>query len=441
MGGEIKRHRVVVIGGGFGGLYAVKSLARADAEVTLVDRRNFHLFQPLLYQVATGGTSPGDICSPLRSILGKNRNTRVWQAEVTGIDTDHREVALVDGRVPYDTLIVAAGSTHHYFGHDDWASNAPGLKSVEDALDVRRRIFAAFETAERETSLESRRAWLTFVIVGGGPTGVEMAGAIAELSRYTLAKDFRAIDTRDTRIILIEATDRLLPPYPLALSRKAEGALVRLGVMVEKNTSVAAVRDCGVTTMSNGVEKEIEARTIIWAAGVRASSLGRALAAGTGAELDRAGRLVVREDLTLPAHPEIIVIGDLAHSLHGGQPLPGTAPVAIQQGKYAARLVKNRLAGKPTGPFRFRNRGNLAVIGRNAAVADFGRIGMWGYPAWLAWIFVHIWYLIEFDNKLIVMIQWAFDYWTRKRGARLITGALAARGSGSDGPAAGRLNP
>jgi NADH dehydrogenase len=434
-----RTHRVVVVGGGFGGLYAAKSLARSDASVTVVDRRNFHLFQPLLYQIATGGTSPGDICSPLRSVLGRNRNTRVLQAEVTGIDAQRREVVLADGRIAYDTLIVAAGSHHHYFGHDEWARHAPGLKTVEDALDIRRRIFSAFEKAERGTSAGERRAWITFVIVGGGPTGVELAGALAELARFTLSKDFKTIDTRETRIVLVEAMDRILPPYPPSLSRRAAEALVRLGVTVATRTSLAAVDEKGATTVSNGIESRIETRTVIWAAGVGASDLGRVLAAGTGAELDRAGRVIVREDLTLPSHPEIVVIGDLAHCRHGDGVLPGTAPVAIQQGRYAARLVENRIAGRATPRFRYRNKGNLAVIGRNRAVADFGWIRLSGYPAWLAWVFVHIWYLIGFENKVIVMVQWAFDYFTRKRGARLITGGAPAPRSGDAGLPGQRL--
>jgi NADH dehydrogenase len=426
-------HRVVVVGGGFGGLYAAKSLARAGLAVTLIDRRNFHLFQPLLYQIATGGTSPGDICSPLRSVLRGGRDTRVVQAEVTGIDAGRREVELDGGRIAYDTLIVAAGSHHHYFGHDEWAPHAPGLKTVEDAIDIRGRIFSAFETAEREPSAGQRRAWLTFAIVGGGPTGVELAGAIAELARYTLPRDFKVIDTRRSRIVLIEAMDRVLPPYPAGLSRRAERALSRLGVSVATRTSVSAVDEKGVTVVSNGFEERIETRTVIWAAGVRASPLGGVLADAAGAELDRSGRVIVGKDLALPSRPEIIVIGDLAHVRDGAGTLPGTAPVAIQQGEYAARLVRDRLSGKQSPPFRYRNKGSLAVIGRNAAVADFGRIRLWGYPAWFAWVFVHIWYLIEFDNKLIVMIQWAFDYFTRKRGARLIT--RESRPSGSGGSA------
>jgi NADH dehydrogenase len=435
-----RRHHAVVIGGGFGGLYAAKALARSDTDVTLIDRRNFHLFQPLLYQVATGGLSPGDICSPLRAVVGRNRNTRVWLAGVTGIDVERREVIVGGERVDYDTLVVAAGSCHHYFGHEEWAPEAPGLKTIEDALEIRGRVFAAFEAAERETSPDRRRAWMTFVIVGGGPTGVELAGAIAELSRYTLARDFKTIDSREARIILIEATDRVLPPYPPSLSAKAERSLLRLGVAVTKGTSVSAIGKDDVTTVSNGAETRIETRNVIWAAGVRASDLGRVLAEGAGAELDGAGRVVVAGDLTVPGHPEIIVIGDLARCRDGGGILPGTAPVAIQQGRYAARLIKNRLAGKKTEPFRYKDKGSLAVIGRNAAVADFGRIRLSGYPAWLAWVFVHIWYLIEFDNKLMVMFQWAVDYLTRKRGARLITAAATRKTVGRrDGE--GRLRP
>ncbi len=421
---ERKRHRVVILGGGFGGLYAAKSLLNSSADVTLIDRRNFHLFQPLLYQVATGGLSPGDISSPLRTVLKNGRQTRVWHALITGIDVARREVILHDRRVGYDTLVVATGSNHHYFGHDGWADSAPGLKSIEDATGIRARIFGAFEAAEREADPAIRKSWMTFVIVGGGPTGVELAGALAELAHFTLAKDFRTVDTQGARIVLIEATDRLLPSYPPVLSRKAEESLARLGVTIEKRTLVTSIENTIVTTACAGMDKRFDARTILWAAGVKASPLGHILAKETGAELDRAGRVLVDEYLAVPGHPEILVIGDLAVSRRkDGTPLPGTAPVAIQQGTYAARLIKNRLASRPVKPFRFRDKGDLAVIGRNAAVANFPRLRLWGYPAWLTWVFVHIWYLIEFDNKLIVMIEWAFDYFTRKKGARLITGS------------------
>lgn len=431
-------HRVVIVGGGFGGLYAAKHLAGSRVDVTLVDRRNFHLFQPLLYQVATGGISPGDISSPLRAVLKGARNIRVRQAEVVGVDAARRELEFRDGRLPYDTLVVAAGVSHHYFGHDEWAPHAPGLKSVEDALEIRSRVFAAFEAAEWETKDDGRRAWMTFVIVGGGPTGVELAGALAELSRFTLAKDFRTIDTRRTRIVLVEATDRILPSYPPGLSEKAERSLGNLGVTVEKNTLVERIEGETVMAAAGGVEKRYDARTVIWAAGVQASPLGRLIADRTGAAVDRAGRVIVEPDLTVPRHPEILVIGDLASFSHQSEtPLPGTAPVAMQQGRYAARLIERRLAGALVPPFRYKNRGSLAVIGRNAAVADFRRLRLSGYPAWFAWVFVHIWYLIEFDNKLIVMIQWAFDYFSRKRGARLITQIRRSPGA-SSGPAGPR---
>jgi NADH dehydrogenase len=420
-------HRVVIVGGGFGGLYAAKSLGSTPTDVTLVDRRNFHLFQPLLYQVATGGLSPADISSPLRAVLKRARNIRVLKGEVVRIDAGRREVALRDGSLSYDTLVVATGASHHYFGHDEWAPLAPGFKSIEDALDIRRRIFTAFEAAERETDPDARRAWMTFVVIGGGPTGVELAGALAELARFTLAEDFRRIDTRDTRVILVEATERLLPPYPPDLSRKAEASLVKLGVLVERNTFVSGIEEAMVTATSRRGERRFHARTVIWAAGVKASGLGHVLAKETGVELDRAGRVIVEPDLSVRGHPEILVIGDLAHFGHQGKdPLPGTAPVAMQQGRYVGKLIQRRLTGGAAPPFRYRNRGNLTVIGRNRAVADFRRLRLSGYPAWLAWVFVHIWYLIEYDNKLLVMIQWAFDYVSRKRGARLIVETASA---------------
>jgi NADH dehydrogenase len=412
-------HHVVIVGGGFGGLYAAKHLGRATVDVTLVDRRNYHLFQPLLYQVATGGISPGDIASPLRAVLKRNRNTRVWQADVIDIDTGRREVVLRDGRLPYDTLIVATGVRHAYFGNDRWEKAAPGLKTVEDALDVRHRIFLAFEAAEREPSPETRRAWMTFAVIGGGPTGVELAGALGELARGTLKNDFRSIDPRETRIILIEALDRLLPTYPPDLSARAETAVSRLGVTVMTRTRVTDIAGSRVAIQREGHEETVTARTVVWAAGVEASPMGRILARETGASLDRARRVAVEPDLTIKGHPEIFVIGDLASV---SPPLPGTAPVAIQQGRHAADCIRRRRSGRQTTAFRFRNRGQLAVIGRHAAVADFGRFHVSGFPAWLAWVFVHIWHLIEFDNKVIVMVQWAADYFTRKRGARLITG-------------------
>jgi NADH dehydrogenase len=418
-----QRHRVVIVGGGFGGLYAAQTLRRAPVQVTLIDRHNYHLFQPLLYQVATGGLSPGDIASPLRAILNRAANIQVIQAEVVDIDPAQERVILRDGEAAYDTLIVAAGFGHFYFGHDDWAAVAPGLKSVEDALEMRRRILLAFEAAEREPDLDKRRAWLTFVIVGGGPTGVELAGALGELAHGTLQHDFRTFDPREATILLLENSDRILTTYPPALSQRATEALTSLGVTVQTGSLVTAITTDAVTVQRLDATTVIPTKTVLWAAGMRASGLGAAIAHRTGAALDRAGRVVVQPDLTVPNYPDIFVIGDLAHFPQAdGQPLPGVAPVAIQQGAYAGKLIRARLQGKTLPPFRYRDKGSLAVVGRNAGVADFGRVRMAGFPAWLAWLFIHIWYLIGFENKLLVLIQWAWNYWTRKRGARLITG-------------------
>jgi len=419
----VGQHRVVIVGGGFGGLYAAKRLARAPVDVTLIDRRNFHLFQPLLYQVATGGLSPADIASPLRAVLKRGRNTRVVLAEVTGIDATARHVVLRDGEVPYDTLVIAAGAGHHYFGNDQWASLAPGLKTVEDAIEIRRRVLLAFEAAERETTAAAREAWLTFVVVGGGPTGVELAGALAELARHTLRREFRAFDPRAARILLVEGTDRVLPTFPRSLSERARRSLTRLGVEVRTETFVTEI-DADGTTLRRGEHVErLRSRTVLWGAGVRASKLGLVLQQATGCPLDRVGRVVVEADLSLPGHPEIMVIGDLAHFAHQtGEPLAGVAPVAMSQGRYVARLVRGRLQGKPHRPYRYVNKGMLATIGRSAAVADFGWVRFGGYPAWLLWLFVHLMYLVEFESRLLVFVQWAYNYFTRKRGARLIAG-------------------
>jgi len=427
-------HQVVIIGGGFGGLYAAKALGRVAVNVTLVDKRNFHLFQPLLYQVATGTLSPADISSPLRSVLNRSKNTKVLMGEVIDIDPKQQKVILRNEELPYDSLIVATGVSHHYFGNDDWATVAPGLKTVEDALEIRRQIFVAFEAAEKETDPEKRRAWLTFVIVGGGPTGVELAGAIAELAYSTLKHDFRNIDTADARILLLEGMERILPPYAPELSAKAEASLTRLGVTVQTKTLVTDIANNVVTMrQGDGIEK-IPARTILWAAGVKASSMGEVLAKRTGAQLDRAGRVIVEPDLSVSGHPNIFVVGDLASFSHqNGKPLPGVAPVAMQQGHYIAALIQQRLKGSNLIPFRYFDRGNLAVIGRNAAVVDLGFIKFSGFLAWLTWVFVHIYFLIEFDNKLVVMMQWAWNYWTRKRGARLITGEESLLTVGFDG--------
>ncbi len=416
------RHRVVILGGGFGGLYAARRLRRAPLDVTVLDRRNFHLFQPLLYQVATSGLSPGDIVSPLRWILKRQRNTRVWLADATGIDATRKYVLLADGTVPYDTLIVATGARHHYFGRKDWEDHAPGLKTLEDATEIRRRILSAFETAERETDPASQQDWLSFVVVGGGPTGVELAGALAELARDTLKDDFRAIDPKTAQITLLEGTDRVLPTYPAPLSAKCARSLTRLGVTVRTNTLVTDMTEAFVTLRSGDATETLRCRTVLWAAGVKASPIGLAVAQATGAELDKVGRLVVAPDLTLPNHPEIFVIGDLANFSHQtGQPLPGVAPVAMSQGRYVAKLIRMRLAGKTAfSPYRYFNKGELATIGRATAVANFGRLKFSGYPAWLLWLFVHLMYLVEFQNRVLVFVQWAWSYFTRGRGTRII---------------------
>ncbi|MBD1835855.1 NAD(P)/FAD-dependent oxidoreductase [Cyanobacteria bacterium FACHB-472] len=416
-------HNVVIVGGGFGGLYAAKALGRAPVNVTLIDKRNFHLFQPLLYQVATGTLSPADISSPLRAVVSENENTKVIMGEVKDIDPEQRKIFLSSEELNYDTLIVATGVSHFYFGNDHWETVAPGLKTIENALEMRRRIFMAFEAAEKETDPEKRRAWLTFVIVGGGPTGVELAGAIAELAFSTLKKDFRNIDTAEAKVLLLEGMDRILPPYAPDLSAKAEKSLTRLGVTVQTKTLVTNIDNNIVTTKQGDTVEEIPSRTILWAAGVKASAMGKVLAERAGAQLDRSGRVIVEADLSVAGHPNIFVIGDLANYTHQtGKPLPGVAPVAMQQGEYVANLIKQQLAGYSMQPFQYIDRGSLAVIGRNAAVADLGFVKFSGLIAWLIWVFVHIYYLIEFDNKLIVLLQWGWNYWTKKRGARLITG-------------------
>ncbi|MBD2076037.1 NAD(P)/FAD-dependent oxidoreductase [Phormidium sp. FACHB-592] len=419
-------HRVVVIGGGFGGLYAAKALGRTAADVTLIDKRNFHLFQPLLYQVATGTLSPADISSPLRGILSDSKNTQVLMDEVIDLDPHQQQIVLQQGEsLSYDTLIVATGVSHHYFGNDQWKQTAPGLKTIEDALEMRRRIFVAFEAAEKETDPEQRRAWLTFVVVGGGPTGVELAGAIAELAFKTLKRDFRNIDTNEAQVLLLEGLDRVLPPYPPELSAKAEASLTKLGVTVETKVLVTNIQDNTVTVKRDGQEEYIPARTVLWAAGVKASAMGQVLADRAGAALDRVGRVMVEPDLSLANHPNIFVIGDLANFSHQGErPLPGVAPVAMQEGEYVAKLLKQRWLGNTVTPFVYKDFGSLAVIGQNEAVADLGFVRFDGVLAWLLWIFAHIYFLIEFDNKLIVMLQWGWNYFTRKRGARIITGEL-----------------
>jgi NADH dehydrogenase len=425
------RQRVVVIGGGFGGLQAVKALRQAPVDITLIDRRNFHLFQPLVYQVATGALSPGEIAAPLRWVFRRQENVRVMLASVTGFDLDARQVELepaVDDtapeRVPYDTLIVAGGSAYSYFGHDDWREAAPEVKSLESALDVRRRILQAFEAAELETDAERRAAWLTFVVVGAGPTGVEIAGQIAELARDTLPRDFRTVDPRQGEVLLVEQADRVLTAFPPKLSTRAQRALERLGVTPLLGHMVVGVDGDGVTVDGADGSRRVPARTVIWAAGVQASTLAAALAGPSGAELDRTGRVTVNPDLTLPGHPEVIALGDMvrvADPSGVAVELPGLAPVAMQQGRYAGRLVRDRLRGRSTPPFRYLDKGNLATIGRAKAVADVRGLRLSGLPAWVTWLVVHLFYLIGFQNRVLVVIRWAVSFVTRGRGARLIT--------------------
>jgi NADH dehydrogenase len=418
-----ERHRVVIVGGGFGGLNAALRLRRASVDVTLIDRRNFHLFQPLLYQVATGGLSPANIASPLRALLRRQKNTRVLLGEAIDIDVANRRVVLSDGEVPYDTLILATGSRDTYFGHGEWEALAPGLKTVEDATEVRRRILLAFEAAERETDPARVREWLTFVIVGGGPTGVELSGAVAEIAHHTLRHDFRAIDPGAARIVLLEGADRLLTTFPPDLSVKAAKALGRLGVTVRVGTFVTDIKPGLVTVKTAGGTEHLAARTVLWGAGVQASALGPLLAKATGAQTDRSGRVLVGPDCTVPGRPEVFVIGDLAHFKGPtGQPLPGLAQVAIQQGGYVARLIEARLRGQSLAPFAYKDHGILATIGRHAAVADLGWVRFNGRVAWLAWLFIHLLFLVAFENRLLVLVQWGWNYFTRNRAARLITG-------------------
>lgn len=424
-------HRVTIVGGGFGGLYAARNLG-IDPEVrlTLVDRRNFHLFQPLLYQVATGALSPGDIAQPLRSVLRRQRNTTVILGQAVGLDPERREVLIADGGpIAYDTLIVATGAHHSYFDHPEWAPLAPGLKTIEDATEIRRRILIAFEAAEREADPERRQEWMTFLVVGGGPTGVELAGALGEISRDTLKRDFRAIRPGEARIVLVEALDRILPPYPPDRSRSAQRQLERLGVEVRTGTRVVDIDERSArVTMADGASHTIPARTVLWAAGVQASSFARVVAAAVGAGTDRAGRVVVGPDLTIPGHPEIFVVGDAAvQPWKEGRPVPGVAQGAIQGGTYAARVIRRRVLGRPYGPFQYRDKGDVAVIGRLAGVTNIGWLGplgrQSGFIAWALWLGIHILYLIGFANRLVVLIRWAWSFVTHGRGTRLITGS------------------
>ena len=441
-GPQSRPHRVVVVGGGFGGLHSVARLRHAPVEVTLVDRRNFHLFQPLTYQVATGALSPGEIAYPLRAVFKRDRNVRVLLAEVADMDLDSRELHLrsVSGvptpaRLGYDTLIVAGGSDYSYFGHDEWRAHAAEVKSFESALDVRSRLLAAFEAAEAEPRAELRDAWLTFVVVGAGPTGVEMAGQIAELARHTLRRDFRAIEPRRARVLLVEAEDRVLTTFPPSLSAKAERSLERLGVTVLTGHAVTGIDGTGVTlARPDGEVVRVASRAVVWAAGVTASGLAGRLAELTGTMPDRTGRVTVEPDLTLPGHPEVFAIGDMVRVREpggGSVVLPGVAPVAIQQGRYAAGVIRARLGGRRYGPFRYRDKGNLATIGRAAAVADIRGVRLSGFLAWSTWLVVHLWFLVGFQNRVLVLIRWTFSYLTSGRGDRLISDAPTPPGHAS----------
>ena len=423
------RHRVVVVGGGFGGLQAVRR--RAPVDVTLVDRQNYTLFQPLVYQVATGGLAPADIAAPLRSVFRRQRNVRVVLGNVTGFDVGRREVVVDEtplaetaATLTYDTLIVAGGSRYSYFGHDEWQQHAPELKSLDGALDIRGRILGAFEAAELEVDPGRRTGWLTFVVVGAGPTGVEMAGQIAELARQTLRREFRSIDTRTARVLLVEAADRVLTSFPESLSRKAARSLEKLGVTPLVTHTVVDVSHDGVAIRGpEGAVESVASRTVIWAAGVTASPLAAALARGAGLEVDRAGRVPVGPDLTLAGHAEVFAFGDMVsvRTADGAtEPLPGVAPVAMQQGRYVARVIRDRLRGRRRRPFRYVDKGNLATIGRSKAVADIKGIRLSGFPAWVIWLVVHLAYLIGFENRLVVLLRWTIGFVTRGRGSRLI---------------------
>ena len=416
-------HRVVILGGGFAGLYAGKSLGSAPVEVTLVDRRNFHLVQPLLYQVATGSLAPSDVAAPLRSVFSTYKNTQVLLGEAVDIDPDARKLILADGEVPYDTLVVATGAENHYFGNASWEAFAPGLKSIEDATRIRHKILYAFEAAEREQNPEDRREWLTFVVVGAGPTGVELAGALGEIANDVLKHDFRSIRPAEARIILLDGSPRVLPPFDPILSAAAEKSLIRLGVRSRTGVRVTAIDEHGVSIHAERGDERIDSRTVLWAAGVQGSAFGGRLAERMGLELDRSKRIMVNPDCSVPGHPEVFVVGDLAN-FRGpdGKSLPGVAPTAMQEGSYVADLITKRLAGKTPPPFRYVNRGNLAVIGRASAVAEIAGLKFSGFIAWLLWLFIHLMFLVNFQNRVLVFIRWGFSFATFNRGARLITG-------------------
>jgi NADH:ubiquinone reductase (H+-translocating) len=412
----------VILGGGFGGLYAARSFRRIPVSVTLLDQHNFHLFQPLLYQVATGALSPANIAAPLRSVLKHQRNTQIILSKVIDIDPSKREVILDSNqRIPYDSAIIATGSQQHYFGNDQWRQRAPGLKTIEDAVAIRQKILRIFEHAEREALLGKTAPPLCFVIVGAGPTGVEMAGAIAELARYTLRQEFRKIDPAQTRINLIEGSDRILPLYPEDLSQKAVTKLEKLGVEILTKCAVTNIEENSISYKKDGAIQNLMINQIFWTAGVKASEFGSILAERLAIKTDKAGRIPVQMDLSVPGHPEIFVIGDLALFIQDNKALPGVAPVAMQEGRYVAKAIRMRLQGKTSFPFRYRDRGQMATIGRAAAIVDFKYWRFNGYLAWVIWLFVHLLYLVQFQNRLLVLIQWAWNYFTRNRYARLIT--------------------
>ncbi|MFN8446826.1 MAG: NAD(P)/FAD-dependent oxidoreductase [Caldilineaceae bacterium] len=417
-------HRVVIVGGGFGGLYATQSLRKAAVSIVLIDKRNFHLFQPLLYQVATGALSPANIAAPLRAILKHQSNVTTLLGEVVDIDPKQRTLQLAEGnQVEYDTLIVAAGVRYNYFGNEKWAELAPSLKTIEDATEIRRRVLTAFEQAEKSTDPDQIRAYLTFVIIGGGPTGVELAGALGEIAHHTLRNNFRHIDPATAQILLIEGSDRVLPPYTPKSSQRASVDLQRLGVTVRTNCMVTDIQPDSVKIKCGDEVETIPTCTVLWAAGVQGVPLAKKLAAATGATLDRAGRIMVDANCNIKDHPNIFVIGDLANfSNQDGKPLPGVAQVAIQQGKYVANVIEAKLAGQPVPPFVYKDLGNMATVGRAAAVAELGSVHLDGLIGWLAWLFVHLINLIEFENRVLVLFQWGWSYLTRNRAARLITG-------------------
>ena len=417
-----KEAKVVIVGGGFGGLYTAKALKQSSVQVTLIDKRNFHLFQPLLYQVATGGLSPSDIASPLRLILRQHKNVQVLLNSVVDLKPKDKQIILDDDKsISYDILILATGSTHHYFGNDQWENHAPGLSTVEDALEIRNRVFGAFEAAEKENDPIKRQAWLTFVIVGGGPTGVELAGAVAEIVNSSMKGNFNNFTPKDAKIILIEGLERVLPPYPTELSSKAEQELCNLGVKIHTQSMVTSISENNIVLRKGEKYEQITSHTILWAAGVKASSVGKKLAEKTGAQIDRAGRVIVEPDLSIIGFPDIFVIGDLSSFSHqNNKPLPGIAPVAIQQAKYVAKLIQKQLKGESLPSFVYKDYGSMAIIGKNKAVVDFKFIKLSGFLAWFIWIWVHIYYLIEFDNKLVVLIQWIWNYFTQGRGSSVI---------------------